>query len=77
MEAGPCSEFCAGPFLPSLWSLSSLSQGAVSCCTRHGAGVFVNERIVSLSLNGHHLGLDPFSPTGSEEAAVGDFTALE
>lgn len=29
------------------------------------------------SMNGHHLGLDPFSPVGTEEAAVGDFTASE
>lgn len=37
----------------------------------------MNECIVSFSLNGHHLGLDPFSPIGTEEAAVGDFTASE
>lgn len=29
------------------------------------------------SLNGHHLGLDPFSYIGTEETAVGDFTASE
>lgn len=37
----------------------------------------MNERLVSSSLNGHHLGLDPFSPIGIEEAAVGDFTGSE
>lgn len=37
----------------------------------------MNGCVVSFSLNGHHLGLDPFSPIGTEEAAVGDFTASE
>lgn len=50
---------------------------SLTCCTRYSPGVLVNERIVSFSLNGHHLALDPFSPIGTEEAAVGDFTASE